>query len=327
MIKQLLPCLFAALMLITGCESDSDPAPSIQKTCKIISIHSTYINSDGSKDTSTITHEYDTQNRLIAINDIRNSSKTESTYNSEDFLTEQRSIKNGQIVNVTSYEYVQGKLHKTTITSKENGQKYRTELVYAMDGYLVSSISQDSITFSDGTLQIYTDTTVYTFTNGKLTGKIQKEGNSTHTTIIETNERGFVTKEIGQDNNSSLNGNKDIYMYDGEGQLIRREHYSNEELTQYDTYEYDDKENAANILYSSPKGHPTFRIYYGFQVHNMTKHAKYFLDLNSKVMEQAYVETYEYEYDTEGYPKQRTGTVLSRGKTTKFTALYTFNCQ
>ncbi|MDJ1497209.1 hypothetical protein QNI19_30000 [Cytophagaceae bacterium DM2B3-1] len=329
MLKQLLPYLFASLLLISSCQQDTDPTPTADETCRINDTQSITLNPNGSIDTTTSKYEYNSQGLLIKIHSTYSAGSiavTTYTYNSEGFLTEQKTVTEGknESLEVITYTYAEGKLSRFNTVFESASSQYTNEYSYNTDGQLLRFVWKGKNVFTDGSTSSYRDSVLSQYTNGKLTSSIQyRETDSFPVKIdkytFETDEQGLVISR------SSGDGNKDIYHYNADGELVRREHHYNNQLRSYSVYEYDTKKNIQNILTPTPKGHPA--SLYGGNIHNITKDIRYDSTFPDNTLEEDLSNVYEYEYNDQGYPTKKVWKYTLNGQTTLFTTTYNITCQ
>ncbi|MDJ1471126.1 hypothetical protein QNI19_08095 [Cytophagaceae bacterium DM2B3-1] len=325
MIKHLIPCLFAGLLVVTSCKSDSDeaPTPEPEKTCKLVSIKSVV---DGNSDTLISTNTYDANGWLIT-NEGKSKGNLQYrvtyTYNPEGFVTERRDTSSGYSSSVTRYEYIQGKLSKSTgnHTSIYNDEKYET--TYNTDGTLARIIRNWTSPNGDGTFHNTMDTAWYNYTNGRLTEirYMSSNYNIIQVNKVETDARGLITKVAHTDTNAA----KYIYIYDTQGQLIRDEIYFGGLLYEYQTYEYDDKEIIDKFTDYTPKGQAVTEPTYGLKIHNVLRRERY--QVENQTNKQIALHRFTYEYDEKGLPKKSTRYTKLGGDEANTVVTYTFDCQ
>ncbi|MDJ1504033.1 hypothetical protein [Xanthocytophaga agilis] len=333
MFKQLLPFLLTGIVLITACKPDNDETPTPQKTCRLTDSQSITLYPDNSRDTITIHYEYNSQGLLVSTKNISSGIiiYTTNIYNSEGFLTEQKttteSTNPGQ--GIVKYTYIQGKLSRFNTTYESTSYQYTNEFNYNTDGKMTSMIWKGKSLSNDGSVLGYKDSILYRYTDRKLTEILayyQRDGlrDYNYHYTVETDEKGRMLSKSKED------GYKIVYQYNADGELINLKNYYIDLLESYTVYEYDTKKDIETLINPIPKGHPANIS--GEEVHNMTKQISYdkndYNNSNPTHTLQEYESyLYEYEYNEQGYPTKKIQKYTSNGQTRITTTTYNITCQ
>jgi len=305
------------LTLLVGCQKkDADSPVPADDSCQLQTIIG--VSQDGQRNQQT--YAYSSQGLLLSIT----SSSTTVTgsvnvltrrvyeYDNNGFLMsekEQTTVNNTPNVTISeiNYEYTNGKLTKMKNWDRLlNEQGQITTYTYDGAGKLAS------YTYENGPDDIYKYKTVFTFTNGVLSGGSHlDQGRVSSMTVVN----GQLISE------SYIEGTSTNYTYDSQGYRIKEEGYSNlYGLTTTTTYEYSSV--PVKSIFPTFKGMPVFSIY-GKEDRPVIRSV-----IVSRFGTARSESTYTFQLNSKGYPIAETyKNTDSDGQNNSWTGTYRFtNC-
>jgi len=313
------------LAFLAACNNGDDPAPLVQKDCKLVSEKNTTSGpfTPGVTFTNTAlnTTTYDDGgNRLeasisstISYSDgksYRRSGSYTYQYDANDFLIrllvqQSETDLDGKTTNQSNditYEYTNNRVSKSTYVSTANGTTTTTASLYEYDGQgrltKLTNVQNNSYSKYE-----YLGNNTYKITRVDMNG-------NTSSPFIEFNGAGLVVKSIVTQFGSTT---EDRYQYNAEGLVIRHESYDDGKPRSAMATEYDNKKNPYPQSFTSTKGHPTIPgtgpgVNF---LHNVTRMTSYVGNATNGAWDLTEDVSYTYEYNSQNLPVSGTSKTLN----------------
>jgi hypothetical protein len=297
--------LLNMLWLSNACHKSSE-AP--RDSCKLT--QQVYSSADGSS-TSTQNYEYNSMGLLTGI--TYGSGSTSYQYDVDGFIvkaisqSQGNSKEDGQSSSSSSteYQYQNGRLIKESYSSSSTS-KGKTETSTRINVYGYDSegnnIKISKSENSNGTSYPAYDI-LYEWKDKKL-AKITYAypGSAPFVPFFDVNSKGWITKYIDQTDREQR------YIYDSEGNMLRKEEWYDSKKVQVTVLEYDTYKNVYKFFFPVVKGKPVNEFYGNAPAtHNNTKYIVYSVDnTGQEILSSS--SSYTYQYNSAGYPTNRVST-------------------
>ena len=314
------------LVLLWACNNGDDPAPAVQKGCKLVYEKNTTSGPSTPgvtfTNTSSNTTAYDERgNRItqslsntISYSDGKSYLRSGSyayQYDANDFLIRllvQQSEtdiagKTTMQSNDITYEYINNRVSKSTYVSTANGATTTTASLYEYDG-------QGRLTKLTNTQNNSYSKFEYLGNNTYKITRVDMNGNST-SPFLEFNGAGLVVKSIVTQFGSTT---EERYEYNADGLVTRRETYDDGKPRSAVTMEYDNKNHPYPKDFTEIKGHPKIPgtgpgANY---VHNVTRMKSYEGNATNGQWDIKEDVSYTYDYNSQNLPVSGTTKTLNK---------------